>query len=75
MHSIVLSTVYVARSQLRTKTVSFLVEQQQRVIAAGVKLLFGPYTAGDRAIAVVEFPGGYIAEIHGRKADALGVQK
>jgi hypothetical protein len=43
--------------------------------AAGVKLLFGPYTAGDRAIAVVEFPGGYIAEIHGPNAHALGAQK
>lgn len=32
--------------------------------AAGVKLLFAPYTAHDRTTAVVEFPGGYIAEIH-----------
>ena len=46
-----------------------------RARAAGVKLLFGPYTASDRAIAVAEFPGGYIAEIHGPKADALGIQK
>jgi len=32
--------------------------------AAGVKILTAPYTAHDRTTAVVEFPGGYIAEIH-----------
>jgi predicted enzyme related to lactoylglutathione lyase len=32
--------------------------------AAGVKVLFPPYAASDRATAIVEFPGGYIAEIH-----------
>src|ERR1700691_2538326 len=32
--------------------------------AAGVKVLFGPYAAKDRSSAVVEFPGGYIAEVH-----------
>jgi predicted enzyme related to lactoylglutathione lyase len=32
--------------------------------AAGVTVLFGPYTAGDRKTAVVQFPGGYVAEIH-----------
>ena len=32
--------------------------------AAGVKLLVPPVTAGDRRSAMVEFPGGYIAEIH-----------
>jgi hypothetical protein len=42
---------------------------------AGVKLLFGPYTSSDRSIAIVEFPGGYIAELHGPKADAFSVQK
>src|ERR1700683_3928257 len=30
----------------------------------GVKVLFGPYAAKDRSSAVVEFPGGYIAEVH-----------
>jgi hypothetical protein len=29
-----------------------------------VKVLFGPYAAKDRSSAVVEFPGGYIAEVH-----------
>ena len=32
--------------------------------AVGVVVLAGPYTSGDRQAAIVEFPGGYIAEIH-----------
>lgn len=32
--------------------------------AAGATLLTGPYTADGRKAAIVEFPGGYIAEIH-----------
>jgi predicted enzyme related to lactoylglutathione lyase len=32
--------------------------------AAGAKILTPPYTANDRRSAIVEFPGGYIAEIH-----------
>jgi hypothetical protein len=36
----------------------------QKAKAAGVKLLFGPYTAKDRVSAMVEFPGGYVAEVH-----------
>jgi predicted enzyme related to lactoylglutathione lyase len=36
--------------------------------AAGVKVLFGPYAAKDRSSAVVEFPGGYIAEVHSQTA-------
>ncbi len=32
--------------------------------AAGVKILSPPYTSTDRISAIVEFPGGYIAEIH-----------
>jgi predicted enzyme related to lactoylglutathione lyase len=31
---------------------------------AGVKILSPPYTAHDWTTAIVEFPGGYIAEIH-----------
>ncbi len=36
--------------------------------AAGAKILSPPYTAIDRLTAIVEFPGGYIAEIHSPKA-------
>jgi hypothetical protein len=32
--------------------------------AAGVVVLIPPYTAADRSAALVQFPGGYIAEIH-----------
>jgi predicted enzyme related to lactoylglutathione lyase len=32
--------------------------------AAGVTVLVGPYTADRRNAAMVQFPGGYIAEIH-----------
>jgi predicted enzyme related to lactoylglutathione lyase len=31
---------------------------------AGVKILSAPYTTKDRTTAMVEFPGGYVAEIH-----------
>jgi hypothetical protein len=33
--------------------------------AAGATLLVDPYTSDGRAAAMVQFPGGYIAEIHG----------
>lgn len=32
--------------------------------AAGVKILVAPFSADQRSSAVVQFPGGYIAEIH-----------
>jgi predicted enzyme related to lactoylglutathione lyase len=32
--------------------------------AAGVEVLTGPYSTGDRDAVLVRFPGGYIAEIH-----------
>ena len=32
--------------------------------AAGVKILSAPYKTSDRTTTIVEFPGGYIAEIH-----------
>jgi predicted enzyme related to lactoylglutathione lyase len=32
--------------------------------AAGVSVLVEPYTSSERAAAIVQFPGGYIAEIH-----------
>jgi predicted enzyme related to lactoylglutathione lyase len=39
----------------------------EKAKAAGVKVLFPPYAASDRTTAVVQFPGGYIAEIHSLK--------
>ncbi|MGB8591163.1 MAG: hypothetical protein WCA98_09860 [Candidatus Acidiferrales bacterium] len=44
----------------------------EKAKAAGVKILSAPYTTADRVSAIVEFPGGYIAEVHGlvaRKMD------
>ncbi|AQZ52240.1 VOC family protein [Martelella mediterranea] len=35
-----------------------------RARAAGVRVLVAPHAAGDRTSAMVQFPGGYIAEIH-----------
>jgi predicted enzyme related to lactoylglutathione lyase len=35
-----------------------------KATAAGAKILSPPYKLSDRTTAIVEFPGGYIAEIH-----------
>jgi len=44
--------------------VSNLTETLAKAKAAGVEVLVPPYTADQRSCAVVQFPGGYIAEIH-----------
>jgi len=36
----------------------------EKAKAAGAKILFAMYPSRDRKTAIVEFPGGYIAEIH-----------
>jgi predicted enzyme related to lactoylglutathione lyase len=36
----------------------------QRAQAAGAKVLYEPYSSGSGKTAMVEFPGGYIAEVH-----------
>jgi predicted enzyme related to lactoylglutathione lyase len=36
----------------------------QKATASGAKVLAPPFAARDRRTAIVEFPGGYIAEIH-----------
>jgi predicted enzyme related to lactoylglutathione lyase len=36
--------------------------------AAGATVLTGPYSSDERTAAMVQFPGGYIAEIHSSKA-------
>lgn len=36
----------------------------QKARDSGAKILIEPYQSGDRRAAMVEFPGGYIAEIH-----------
>jgi predicted enzyme related to lactoylglutathione lyase len=44
--------------------VSDLAATLAKAKAAGVQVLVAPYTADQRAAALVQFPGGYIAEIH-----------
>jgi hypothetical protein len=41
-----------------------LVSTLEKAKAAGVSVLAGPYSADARNAAMVQFPGGYIAEIH-----------
>jgi predicted enzyme related to lactoylglutathione lyase len=41
-----------------------LAETLAKARMAGASVLTGPYTAGGRDAAIVQFPGGYIAEIH-----------
>jgi hypothetical protein len=44
--------------------VSNLDETIAKAKAAGVSVLIAPYTADHRSAAMMQFPGGYIAEIH-----------
>jgi hypothetical protein len=44
--------------------VSSLADTLTKAKASGVSVLTVPYTSGGRQAAVVQFPGGYIAEIH-----------
>jgi predicted enzyme related to lactoylglutathione lyase len=44
--------------------VSDLAATLAKAKAAGVQILVPPYTTDQRAAALVQFPGGYIAEIH-----------
>ncbi|HEY2467556.1 MAG TPA: glyoxalase [Terracidiphilus sp.] len=44
--------------------VANLTETLGKATAAGVKILVAPYVADGRSAAVVQFPGGYIAEVH-----------
>ena len=44
--------------------VSSLSDTLSKAQSLGVAVLVHPYTSGGRAAAIVEFPGGYVAEIH-----------
>lgn len=44
--------------------VSNLSETLAKAHAAGATTLAGPYTSGGRTAAIIQFPGGYVAEIH-----------
>jgi hypothetical protein len=47
--------------------VASLADTLAKAKAAGVKILVSPYQTEERDAAVVQFPGGYIAEIHSIK--------
>jgi len=47
--------------------VASLADTLEKAKGAGVIVLVAPYAAGDRQAAIVQFPGGYIAEIHSQK--------
>jgi hypothetical protein len=48
--------------------VAHLAETLAKAQAAGVAILVAPYTADRRTAAMVQFHGGYIAEIHSAEA-------
>ena len=58
----------ICRIRLATRLTGYQVQDLaatlEKAKAAGVKILSAPYTTNDRTTAIVEFPGGYIAEIH-----------
>jgi len=47
--------------------VANLAETLAKAKAAGVEVLTGPHSSDGRDAAMVQFPGGYIAEIHARR--------
>jgi hypothetical protein len=44
--------------------VSDLAQTLIKAKASGAEVVVAPFSAGDRDSAMVQFPGGYIAEIH-----------
>lgn len=46
-----------------------LSETLNKAKTAGANVLAGPYTADGRHVAIVQFPGGYIAEIHSQRSE------
>lgn len=48
--------------------VANLAETLEKAKAAGVSVLVAPFTSEGRTAAIVQFPGGYIAEIHANAA-------
>ncbi len=50
--------------ELTGSEVSNLTDTLTKAKTAGVEILVGPYTVDQRTAALVQFPGGYIAEIH-----------
>ena len=55
---------YPYRNETTGYEVANLADTLAKAKAAGVEIVVAPYTADQRAAALVRFPGGYIAEIH-----------
>jgi hypothetical protein len=55
---------YPYRKETTGYEVANLADTLAQAKAAGVEILVAPYTADQRDAALVQFPGGYIAEIH-----------
>ena len=52
------------RREMTGYEVTNLGETLKKARAAGATVLVAPYSLGDRQAVMVQFPGGYIAEIH-----------
>jgi hypothetical protein len=55
---------YPYRREISGYEVANLADTLARAKAAGVTILVPPYSADQRNSTIVQFPGGYIAEIH-----------
>jgi hypothetical protein len=55
---------YPYRKETTGYEVANLADTLAKAKAAGVEILVAPYTVDQRGAALVQFPGGYIAEIH-----------
>jgi hypothetical protein len=49
--------------------VANLADTLARAKAAGAQVVAGPYSSGDRDAAMLQFPGGYVAEVHAARVD------
>jgi hypothetical protein len=56
------------RSRIPGYEVAALADTLAKTGAAGVQILMPPYDCDYRRAAMLEFPGGYIAEVHSPKA-------
>jgi hypothetical protein len=59
--------VYPYGREMTGYDVANLTDTMAKAKAAGVMTLVGPYTADQRTAVIVQFPGGYIAEIHSQE--------
>lgn len=58
------TTLLATHNCLANDEVANLSDTLQKAKAAGVTVLVPPFASDKREAAVVQFPGGYVAEIH-----------